>query len=51
VLLDAADGSGRFVTEKRPTPIPNKDSLCGFEVIDEIKAVLGHACPHTVTSA
>jgi len=48
VLLDA-DGSGRFVTEKRSNP--NKDSLRGFEVIDEIKAALEHACPHTVSCA
>jgi peroxidase len=48
VLLDA-DGSGRFVTEKRSNP--NKDSIRGFEVIDEIKAALEHACPHTVSCA
>jgi hypothetical protein len=48
VLLDA-DGSGRFTTEKRS--IPNRDSLRGYEVIDEIKAALEHACPHTVSCA
>jgi peroxidase len=48
VLLDA-DGSGRFVTEKRSNP--NKDSLRGFEVIDEIKAAVEHACPHVVSCA
>ncbi|KAL6885893.1 hypothetical protein ACP4OV_010154 [Aristida adscensionis] len=48
VLLDA-DGSGRFTTEKRSNP--NRDSLRGFEVIDEIKAALEHACPHTVSCA
>ena len=48
VLLDA-DGSGRFTTEKRSNP--NRDSLRGYEVIDEIKAALEHACPHTVSCA
>ncbi|KAM0873305.1 hypothetical protein ACQ4PT_038116 [Festuca glaucescens] len=48
VLLDA-DGSGRFQTEKRSNP--NRDSLRGYEVIDEIKAALEHACPHTVSCA
>jgi peroxidase len=48
VLLDA-DGSGRFVTEKRSNP--NKDSLRGYEVIDEIKAAVEHACPHVVSCA
>ncbi|CAN6234993.1 unnamed protein product [Urochloa humidicola] len=48
VLLDA-DGSGRFATEKRSNP--NKDSLRGFEVIDEIKAAVEHACPHLVSCA
>ncbi|RLN35398.1 hypothetical protein C2845_PM03G33360 [Panicum miliaceum] len=37
VLLDA-DGSSRFVTEKRSNP--NRDSLRGFEVIDKIKAAV-----------
>ncbi|CAM0904656.1 unnamed protein product [Alopecurus aequalis] len=48
VLLDA-DGSSRFTTEKRSNP--NRDSLRGYEVIDEIKAALEHACPHTVSCA
>jgi len=48
VLLDA-DGSGRFVTEKRSNP--NRDSLRGFEVIDEIKAAVEHACPRVVSCA
>uniref|UniRef100_A0ACD5UPN2 Uncharacterized protein n=1 Tax=Avena sativa TaxID=4498 RepID=A0ACD5UPN2_AVESA len=48
VLLDA-DGSGRFKTEKRSNP--NRDSLRGYEVIDEIKAALEHVCPHTVSCA
>ncbi|KAG8081987.1 hypothetical protein GUJ93_ZPchr0014g47511 [Zizania palustris] len=48
VLLDA-DGSGRFTTEKRSNP--NRDSLRGYEVIDEIKAALEHVCPHTVSCA
>ncbi|MCP8971448.1 hypothetical protein NK662_23355, partial [Ectobacillus sp. SYSU M60031] len=48
VLLDA-DGSGRFATEKRSNP--NRDSLRGYEVIDEIKAALEAACPGTVSCA
>ncbi|KQJ82616.1 peroxidase 72 [Brachypodium distachyon] len=47
VLLD--DAHGRFTTEKRSNP--NRDSLRGYEVIDEIKAALEHACPGTVSCA
>ncbi|KAL5228768.1 hypothetical protein ABZP36_017033 [Zizania latifolia] len=46
VLLDDNDG---VVSEKNA--IPNKNSIRGFEVIDEIKAALEEACPHTVSCA
>ncbi|KAK9108913.1 hypothetical protein Sjap_016973 [Stephania japonica] len=46
VLLD--DGAG-IVSEKRSNP--NRNSLRGFEVIDEIKARLEEACPQTVSCA
>ena len=31
--------------------LSNIDSLRSFEVVDEIKAALEHACPHTVSCA
>jgi len=46
VLLDDSE---EFVSEK--SAIPNKNSIRGFEVIDEIKAALEEACPHTVSCA
>ncbi|XP_012071934.1 peroxidase 9 [Jatropha curcas] len=46
VLLD---DSSTIVSEKNSGP--NKNSLRGFEVIDEIKAKLEEACPQTVSCA
>ncbi|EEF52630.1 peroxidase 9 [Ricinus communis] len=46
VLLD---DSATIVSEKNSGP--NKNSLRGFEVIDEIKAKLEEACPQTVSCA
>ena len=46
VLLD---DSATIVSEKNS--VPNKNSLRGFEVIDEIKAKLEEACPQTVSCA
>ena len=46
VLLDVADPSS--ATEKVGPP---NLSLRGFEVIDEIKSVLEHDCPATVSCA
>ncbi|PIN21696.1 Peroxidase [Handroanthus impetiginosus] len=46
VLLD---DSKTIVSEKNSRP--NKNSLRGFEVIDEIKAKLEQVCPHTVSCA
>ncbi|WOL17522.1 peroxidase 72-like [Canna indica] len=46
VLLDS---SGTIVSEKNS--LPNRNSLRGFEVIDEIKAALEKECPHTVSCA
>jgi peroxidase len=37
------------VSEKNA--MPNKNSLRGFEVIDQIKAQLEEACPNTVSCA
>lgn len=46
VLLD---DSATVVSEKNAGP--NKNSIRGFEVIDEIKAKLEQVCPHTVSCA
>ncbi|KAF7029209.1 hypothetical protein CFC21_041015 [Triticum aestivum] len=46
VLLD---DSKAVASEKNA--LPNKKSIRGFEVIDEIKAALEEACPHTVSCA
>ncbi|KAF4358285.1 hypothetical protein CsatB_008779 [Cannabis sativa] len=46
VLLD---DSATIGSEKRS--VPNKNSIRGFEVIDEIKVKLEEACPHTVSCA
>ncbi|KAL8244267.1 hypothetical protein R6Q59_010525 [Mikania micrantha] len=46
VLLD---DHPTFASEKKS--IPNKNSLRGFEVIDEIKAKLEQVCPETVSCA
>ncbi|XP_055834721.1 peroxidase 9-like [Solanum dulcamara] len=46
ILLDK---SSAFKSEKDAGP--NKNSVRGFEVIDEIKAKLEHVCPHTVSCA
>ena len=46
VLLD---DSATIVSEKKS--LPNRNSLRGFEVIDEIKAKLEEACPQTVSCA
>lgn len=45
VLLD---DTSNFTGEKNATP--NKDSLRGFEVVDEIKAAVEKACPSHVVS-
>lgn len=46
VLLD---DSATIVSEKNS--LPNRNSLRGFEVIDEIKAKLEEVCPQTVSCA
>ncbi|XP_072967947.1 peroxidase 72-like [Typha angustifolia] len=46
ILLDS---SGTIVSEKRSNP--NRDSMRGFEVIDEIKSALEKECPLTVSCA
>ncbi|KMT09474.1 hypothetical protein BVRB_6g129460 [Beta vulgaris subsp. vulgaris] len=43
------DNGGGIVSEKGSNP--NKNSVRGFEVIDEIKAAVEQACPHTVSCA
>jgi peroxidase len=46
ILLDNSTG---IVSEKGSNP--NRNSARGFEVIDEIKVALEHACPGTVSCA
>ncbi len=54
-LLQGCDGSvllddtANFTGEKNASP--NKDSLRGFQVIDEIKEWLERECPQTVSCA
>lgn len=46
VLLD---GNGSIRSEKKS--VPNRKSIRGFEVIDEIKSALEKECPGTVSCA
>ncbi|OAY83300.1 Peroxidase 72 [Ananas comosus] len=43
------DNSGTIISEKRSNP--NKNSVRGFEVVDEIKYALERECPETVSCA
>ncbi|KAM0912351.1 hypothetical protein ACQ4PT_012857 [Festuca glaucescens] len=46
------DNSTNIVSEKgSKRPNPNKNSIRGFEVVDQIKAALEAACPGTVSCA
>ncbi|PON99544.1 Plant peroxidase [Trema orientale] len=46
ILLDS---NGQIISEKRSNP--NRNSVRGFEVVDEIKSALEKECPNTVSCA
>lgn len=46
ILLDS---TGSLISEKRS--VPNRNSVRGFEVIDEIKSAIEKECPYTVSCA
>ncbi|PON71521.1 Plant peroxidase [Parasponia andersonii] len=46
ILLDS---NGQIINEKRSNP--NRNSVRGFEVVDEIKSALEKECPNTVSCA